>query len=120
MKIQLRRNQRDVKGLLGGHKGVKFELGVVAKLSDEERRLATQYLPGETHLYTWEFRPKKGAETQLRFISVDSLVKGQTFECDSLGDILELESNIIKAAQEFRKYLEVALSFGGTVEVEIE
>ncbi|WP_096786880.1 hypothetical protein [Rhodobacter sp. CZR27] len=119
MKIIFSRNQKDLKGLLGGHKGVRFELGAIAEITDEERALCSQYMPSSTHLYTWEYRKRPGAIAQSHSIYVETLLKGQKFECEDIAEILFLEGKIVEAAKEFRSYLSVAKSFGGTVEVEI-
>ena len=119
MKLTIRRNQRDVKGLLGGHKGVRFEISATAQLTSEERKLCEQYLPGSISLFTWEYTARKGTPPMVRSVTVDSLVKGQSFECDSLDDIINLQKGLITGANNLNSYIEVASSFGGQIEITI-
>lgn len=39
MKLALKRSQQDIKGMLGGHKGVSFTLSYRLVLSSEEQEL---------------------------------------------------------------------------------
>lgn len=119
MKLTIKRNQRDVKGFLGGHKGVRFEISATAQLTSEERKLCEQYLPGSIGLFTWEYTPRQGVPPTVRSVTVDSLMKGQSFECESLDDIINLQKGLITGANNLNSYIEVASSFGGQIEISI-
>jgi len=87
MKLIIRRNQADVKGLFGGHKGVRFSLYAQVQISDEEKALIN-YKVGDYILAEYElpFREKK-----VRFHwSVNDLIKGKQEETDDIGTLLEL------------------------------
>ena len=47
VKLVIRRNQADVKGLFGGHKGVSFSLFGKCAVSDPERALIDKYKVGD-------------------------------------------------------------------------
>lgn len=119
MRLILSRNQADVKGWFGGQKGVRFSVTAKAELTPKEKELCAKYLPGGDTLFSWEYRPRPGAQEITRHVTVDGLVNGQSFECESLLDIMSLEKGIIAGANNFHKYLDVANSFGGEISVNI-
>jgi hypothetical protein len=119
MKLIISRKQQDVKGLLGGQKGVKFSVSATAQLTQEERNLIDKYLPRGDLLFSWEYKPKNREMPTYRHITIDSLVKGQSFECESLHDIINLEEGLVEGANVLHRYLVLANSFGGEVEIDI-
>lgn len=52
MKLAIQRSQQDVKGMLGGHKGVTFTLSYRLILSSEEQELVNRYKLDE-YPVTW-------------------------------------------------------------------
>ncbi len=62
MKLIVKRNQTDVKGLFGGHKGVRFSLHARANITDEERALIDRYKVSGHILASYEL-PIKGSPT---------------------------------------------------------
>jgi hypothetical protein len=56
MKLTIRRNQADVKGLFGGHKGVRFSLFGRVQVSTDENALIERYKVGDYALADYELR----------------------------------------------------------------
>ena len=88
MKLIIRRNQADVKGLFGGHKGVRFSLYAQVQISDEEKALINRYKVGDYILAKYELKLGKDI---VRFTwSVNDLIRGKQEETDDIGTLLEL------------------------------
>lgn len=56
MKLVIRRNQADMKGFFGGHKGVKFSLFAKADITEEEQALIRKYMVGGYELAVYEVK----------------------------------------------------------------
>ena len=57
MKLTIKRDQADVKGVFGGHKGMKFLLSYRVELTPEEQGLITRY-KAEHHPLTFATNSK--------------------------------------------------------------
>ncbi|HMO52738.1 MAG TPA: hypothetical protein PKE26_16230 [Kiritimatiellia bacterium] len=119
MKLKVTRNQVDMKGLFGGHKGVRFSITAKADVTPEEKELIEHYKMGDQVLARWEPDREKD-KTFDGTLSVQSLLNGRTVESESLGKLQELEEQVIEGCKKLKGYLAVARSFGNEVELDIE
>ena len=92
MKLIIRRNQADVKGFFGGHKGVRFSLYAQVRISDEEKALIDRYKVGDYILAEYELRLGRDI---VRFTwSVNDLIRGKSVETDDIATLLKLEESV--------------------------
>jgi hypothetical protein len=117
MKLTLRRNQADVKGLFGGHKGVMFSLFAKADITAQEQALIDRYKVGEWVLASREVMIGKD-KTDIT-LSVDRLVKGNTATMASLSDLQKWEEDMKESCRKLKTALEVMATFGGEEVIEI-
>jgi hypothetical protein len=110
VRLVIRRNQADVKGVLGGHRGVKFALSYQLVTTDSESAIIDRYRLG-SHVVV---SSGSGVET------VDRLRAGVTQTLDSVSVLIANERVIKQACQEFGALMAVAKSFGGEDVVEID
>ena len=118
MKLIIRRNQADVKGLFGGHKGVCFSLyAKVVEITSEEQALIDRYKAGDYVLasYTWHY---KNTPVEA-IVSVDNLIKGKTIEVHNIQTLLDLEKEIKSSCINLKNLLLVMSTFGGIETIEI-
>jgi hypothetical protein len=113
MTLKIARNQ--AAGMFGG---VKFELSAKAALTPEESSLISKYKVDKEVLLKKEIKIPLTGRSLLLDITIGSLVGGQNFKCNDIGEILEYEANIRESCQKFRNYLSVMQSFGGEEVVE--
>lgn len=117
MKLTIRRNQADVKGLFGGHKGVRFTLSGQVAVSDQERGLIDRYKVGEYILA--EYEVQMGKENVQFHLSVNDLIKGKSVETDSITTLLQLEEKLKEGCGNLKSLLKVMATFGGEEVVDI-
>jgi len=117
MKLRITRNQADVKGLFGGHKGVAFSLHARAEVSPDERKLIDHYKVGDYTLATYE-DVYKGQPFQVGY-SVNDLINGKNAELTSVSSLLALEDSIKNGCRNLKDLLSVMSTFGGEQEIEI-
>ncbi|BBO22590.1 conserved hypothetical protein [Candidatus Nitrosymbiomonas proteolyticus] len=110
MKLIVSRNQSDMKGLLGGHKGVKFNLRAHVQLTPEEQQLAERYMILKKWLPTELAAGMMGAKKVPEF---GDLLTPVAFEYESLEVLLEKEEELKKVCAGVKNYIDVARSFGG-------
>lgn len=96
MKLKLRRDQQEKKGLFGGSKGFDFRLTFQVELSPEERELIKRYKIGDYLLATYKIR-----DTELP-VRVGSLQEGHTSVVEDVTELLELEEKIKAACQNLK------------------
>jgi hypothetical protein len=118
MKLTIRRNQADVKGMFGGHKGVKFSLYGKCEVTDAEKALIAKYKVGEYVLAHYEVERKGGEPFDYR-ITVDRIIAGDSFETDDVQTLQELEKAMKEGCQNLKDLLEVMSTFGGEEVFEI-
>jgi hypothetical protein len=117
MKLTIRRNQADVKGLFGGHKGVSFALSGQVSVSDGERALIERYKVND-HILA-EYQKQRGAEVVTFQVSVRDLMYGKSVETNSIGTLLDLEDKLKEGCQNLKTLLEVMATFGGEEILEV-
>ena len=113
MKLIINRSQRDVKGMLGGSKGVEFTLRYRLELTSEETDLVRRY---KLELYPVTFREFQG--TTMPGATIGDLVSGRI---SVISDVTKLirEENIIKdACDQLPVLFDVCRSFGGDEVIE--
>jgi hypothetical protein len=109
MKLLIRRDQADVKGMLGGHKGVQFTLSYRLVTTAEEDDIIARYRLG-THVVT-----TRGSSPE----TVDRLRAGMTQTLPSVDILIGNERVIRDACMDFGQLMAVARSFGGEEAVDI-
>ena len=117
MKLVIRRNQADVKGVFGGHKGVRFSLFGQVQITDAERALIERYKVGEYTLAVYELQ--LGKEIVRDRVSVNGIMSGKSIETDNINTLLELEEKMKEGCRTLRNLLQVMSTFGGEEVVEI-
>jgi len=119
MKLIIRRNQADVKGFFGGHKGVRFSLYAQVQISDEEKALINRYKVGDYILAEYEL--SFGRDKVYRFTwSVDDLIRGKSVETDDIGTLLKLEESVKRGCVSLKTLLEVMKTFGGEEVIDVD
>lgn len=101
MKLSIKRNQTDVKGLFGGHKGVRFSLYARANITSEERALIDRYKVSDYILTSYEL-PIKGSSSLPFYLSVNDIINGRTTEIDDISTCLNSKQQFKKAAETLR------------------
>jgi hypothetical protein len=108
MELIISRRQADVKGMLGGHKGVNFTLSYRLVLTDEESGLVERYKLGNYAL-TWSSSP----QGRIPDDTIANMVQGRA---QTLGDVTTLVNNeeIVKnACDALPTLFSVVRTFGG-------
>ena len=108
MRLIIKREQS--KKMLGG---ISFDLIARTELTSEESGLVKKYKADKEGLLQKEIKiPFTGKAIGLT-ITIGSLVSGQSFKCNDIGEILETEKNVKNACEAFKTYLEAMKHFGG-------
>jgi len=115
MKLKIRRNQAQQKGLFGGNKGVLFSIEFKVEFTPEEKALIDRYKLEPMRVTSYE--PLEAKET--RNVDIADLIRGFSATTAGLGTLQELESNVVTACQRLKTHLSVATTFGGEDTVEI-
>lgn len=118
MKLVIKRNQADVKGMFGGHKGVRFSLYAKADITNEEREMIERYKVGEYILASYVLSTKRSENIEFH-LSVNRLTRGDEAYADNIQTLLELEDKIKEGCQNMKNLLVVMKSFGGEEVIEI-
>lgn len=116
MKLVIRRNQADVKGLFGGHKGVSFSLFGKCAVSDPERALIDKYKVGDYILASYTVNAREPIEFNIR---VNDLISGTTHQTNDIGTLLKLEEEMKSGCDNLKSLLSVMATFGGEQTFEI-
>lgn len=112
VKLAIRRDQADVKGMFGGHKGVTFSLWYCLRLTAAESQLVDRYKLREHVLC----RNSQGTT----LLTVGEALDGVTENLTSVEILLQNEKVVKGACKQFKVLLDVASSFGGEEVVEID
>jgi len=103
MRLLVNRSQADQKGMLGGHKGVKFTLRCQVQFTTEEQQLLEHYKMWDYNLFS-----RGGMPVTLRTLATGDL---QTVE--NVKVLLSNEAIVKEALDEIPLLLDVLRSFGG-------
>lgn len=118
MKLKIRREQEQKKGLLGGNKGLEFKLHCQVELTPEENALVEKAKVGEYVLTKYTLFEDKGGGYEAE-LKVSSLVGGMTSTVTDVQKLLGLEDEVKSGCQNLKSLLEVISSFGGEEVIEI-
>ena len=113
MKLIIKREQEEKKGIFGGSKGISFLLSCRVELDSEERALVEKYKQWDIPVYTYETVKGTPATWTLRGIA-----EGRSVSCDGVGTLLDGEENIKAACNNLKIIIEVMESFGGEEVIE--
>lgn len=114
MKLTIKRNQADVKGFFGGHKGVNFSLYGRSEITNEERALIEKYKVGGYVLATYKRQSKvEGADPIDVRIHVAEIIAGRSIETDDIATLLDLEKAMKDGCVNLKNLLAVMATFGG-------
>jgi hypothetical protein len=108
MRLIINRRQEDVKGMLGGHKGVSFTLAYRLDLTPEEKELVARYKLGE-YPVTW--RTVQGTRTPDDTIS--NMVLGRSQTLSDVTTLLKNETIVKDACDSLPILFRVVRTFGG-------
>lgn len=117
MKLTIRRNQADVKGFFGGHKGVLFSVYSKADITAEEKALVERYKVGDWVLASRTFTIGKDEHTYN--LKVSRLLEGNTETMKDLADLQKWEEDIKESCKTLKNALLVMATFGGEQVIEI-
>jgi hypothetical protein len=115
MKLILRRNQEEMKGILGGHHGIRFVLTYRVETSPEEDELIRRY-----RVENWPLNAAFESDPH-KWLKIGDLIKGRTEKLEGeLGVqiLLKREEQIKDACEQFKLLMEVMKSFGGEEVIE--
>jgi len=111
VKLTIRRNQADVKGFFGGHKGVMFSVFAKVDIKAEERALIDKYKVGDWILASRDIMI--GKEKSEITLTVSRLIDGNTTTIASLSDLQKWEDDIKTSCVNLKNALLVMATFGG-------
>lgn len=114
MKLIIKRDQKQEKGLLGGHKGMRFLLSCRIELIQEESDLISMYKAEDEFTAAFNLGERSNPQVLWR----RDLVVGKTFECKDVLSLLKAEDEIKQACNNFKTLLTVMASFGGEEAIE--
>lgn len=118
MKLTIRRNQADVKGVFGGHKGVSFSLFGQCMVSEPEKALIAKYKVGEYVLAKYEVDTRRSEPLELT-ITVDGIIRGTNVEMKDIQTLLGVEEQMKSGCQNLKTLLTVMATFGGEEVIEV-
>jgi hypothetical protein len=113
MKLVIKRSQQDVKGMLGGHKGVSFTLSYRLVLTPEEEALVAKYKL-EGHPLTWT--TSQGVKSPDDTIA--NMVVGRTQTVSNVTTLVRNENIVKDACDSLPVLFEVVRTFGGEEVIE--
>jgi hypothetical protein len=108
MKLEIKRNQAEIKGMFGGHKGVEFSLSMKLVLTPEETAMVEQYSLWGYALWTRGQLP----------VTVRTLVQGDHQTLSDVERLLRSERIAKESLDSLPVLFEVIKSFGGVEVVE--
>jgi hypothetical protein len=113
MKLVIKRSQQDVKGMLGGHKGVSFTLSYRLVLTPEEEALVAKYKL-EGHPLTWT----TNQGVKIPDDTIANMVVGRTQTVSNVTTLVRNENIVKDACDSLPVLFEVVRTFGGEEVIE--
>lgn len=113
MKLAIQRSQEDIKGMLGGHKGVSFTLTYRLILSPKEQELVRRYKL-EEYAVTW--RTIQG--TRMPDDTIANMVAGRMQTLSDVTTLVNNESVVKDACDNLPVLFDVVRTFGGEEVIE--
>lgn len=108
MKLIMKRDQREEKGVFGGDKGVTYILTCRVELDPGEQELLSRYKAYDQSLI------HKGTE-KISELTIANLINGITEEFSDMGTMLRNEEEIKRACHSFKDRLSTMANFGEQV-----
>lgn len=108
MRLIISRRQQDVKGMLGGHKGVSFTLTYRLELTPEESQLVERYKLSD-YPVTW----KSVQGTRMPDDTIANMLVGRSQTLSDVTTLLKNESVVKDACDSLPTLFEVVRTFGG-------
>ena len=108
MKLIMKRDQRDEKGVFGGDKGVTYILNCRVELDPGEQEMVSTYKAYDQVLI------HKGSE-KISELTIANLINGITEEFSDMGTMIKNEEVIKNACESFKNRLLVMETFGEQV-----
>lgn len=106
------------KGLMGG---VSFEVKGKIDLTPDEQELIRHYKMENEILTKKKMKNIWGQLTDIEVnVVVGGLLRGDTFKCKNLGEVIAYRDSLIDGCRNLKAYLDVAKSFGGEVVIDID
>jgi hypothetical protein len=113
LRLIISRKQEDVKGVLGGHKGVSFTLAYRLDLTPEERELVARY---KLDYYPVTWHSSQGVRTPDDTIT--NMVAGRSQTLTDVTTLLNNERIVKDACDSLPTLFEVVRTFGGDEVIE--
>lgn len=108
MKLIINRSQADIKGFLGGHKGVSFTLSYRLELTSEEGELVERYQLLDYPLTWTDYQG-----TQMPDDTVGNLLNGRSQTLTDVTALVRNENIVKEACDSLPVLFDVVRSFGG-------
>jgi hypothetical protein len=108
VRLIINRRQQDVKGMLGGHKGVNFTLSYRLELTPEEAELVERYKLSD-YPVTW----KTAQGQQMPDDTIANMIVGRSQTIADVTTLLKNESVVKSACDSLPPLFEVVRTFGG-------
>jgi hypothetical protein len=108
MQLSIKRSQQDIKGMLGGHKGVSFTLSFRLILTPEEQELVQRYKLSE---YPLTYTTYQG--TQIPENTIGTLMEGRTQTLSDVTTLVKNEDVVKNACDQLPVLFEIVRTFGG-------
>ena len=106
MQLKIRRLQKS--GMMGG---IKFEVTLQAAFTPDEQALIDRYKLKFFKIF--EHEPDDVIRNRVYLICPDNLTKQVSYTCESPDEAQWFEYNVVKACQEFQKFLGRIETFDG-------
>jgi hypothetical protein len=108
MKLSIERSQQDVKGMLGGHKGVTFTLAYQLLLDQDELELVRRYKL-EEYPVTWMTIQGERMPDD----TIGNMVEGRSQTLTDVTTLITNESIVKDACDKLPVLFQVVRTFGG-------
>lgn len=113
MRLHIRRDQQEVKGMLGGSKGMSFTLRYKLQLTEEEQAIVKQYRL-ESYPLTWHV--VQG--TRMPDDTIGNMAQGRSQTVTDVTTLLGNEETVKQACDALPTLFRVVRTFGGTEVIE--
>ena len=109
MQLVIRRDQADIKGMLGGHKGVQFTLSYQLQLNEHELALVERY---KLHDYAITYTSHQG--TRIPDDTIRNMLAGRSQTVEKVTTLVKNEEIVKDACDSLPALFEIVTTFGGT------
>lgn len=114
MRLHVLKEQKAKTGMLGGHKGMTFQLSCRVELSPQESELVARYKAEE---YPLAFKTNSMGEREA-WLTAGMLTRGVNYDMESVTRLLYAEQEIKDACAGFKVLLTAMSTFGGVQVIE--